>query len=91
MPRDLNVGSEEIGHYLDQLNCELLTRLQNSGEAYLSNAVIHGRFVLRTCIVNFRSSSADIEELLPLVVRMGKELDSELRPQTLRARVRVEG
>jgi aromatic-L-amino-acid/L-tryptophan decarboxylase len=91
VPRDLNVGSEEIGRYLDQLNCELLTRLQNSGEAYLSNAVIHGRFVLRACIVNFRSSSADIEELLPLVVRMGKELDSALRPQTLRARVRVEG
>ena len=85
VPRDLNVGSEEIERYLDQLNCELLTHLQNSGEAYLSNAVIHGRFVLRTCIVNFRSSSADIEQLLPLVVRMGKELDSALRPETLRA------
>jgi glutamate/tyrosine decarboxylase-like PLP-dependent enzyme len=85
VPRDLNVGSEEIERYLDQLNCELLTRLQNSGEAYLSNAVVHGRFLLRACIVNFRSSSADVEQLLPLVVRMGKELDPALRPETLRA------
>ena len=73
--------SEEVAHYLDQLNCELLTRLQNGGEVFLSNAVIHGRFALRACIVNFRTESADVEALLPLVVRVGNELDSSLRPR----------
>ena len=83
VPQDLNSGNEPVEHYLDQLNKELLTRLQNSGEAYLSNAVIHGKFVLRACIVNFRTSLADVEALLPLIVRIGEDLDAELRPQSL--------
>jgi aromatic-L-amino-acid/L-tryptophan decarboxylase len=84
VPRDLNADSEEVEDYLDQLNCELLTRLQNSGEAFLSNAVIHGRFALRACIVNFRTELADVEALLPLLVRVGNELDSSSRPEALR-------
>jgi glutamate/tyrosine decarboxylase-like PLP-dependent enzyme len=66
--------------YLDQLNRELLTRLQNDGEAYLSNALIQGKFALRACIVNFRTSLPDVHALPPLVVRIGREVDAELRP-----------
>jgi aromatic-L-amino-acid/L-tryptophan decarboxylase len=84
VPRDLDPGDEGIDGYLDQLNCELLTRLQNGGEAYLSNAVIHGKFALRACIVNFRTELTDVESLLPLVVRIGGELDSVLRPEAFR-------
>lgn len=91
VPQDLDAGSEEIEGYLDQLNCELLTRLQNSGEAFLSNAVIHGRFALRACIVNFRTELADVEALLPLVVRVGNELDSLSRPEALRTNVQPAG
>lgn len=65
--------------YLNEVNRELLTRLQRSGEAYVSNAVVDGRFALRACIVNFRTSLADVEALLPLVVRIGTEVDGELR------------
>jgi aromatic-L-amino-acid decarboxylase len=83
VPRDLHSGGEEVQDYLDQLNCELLTRLQNGGEAFLSNAVVHGRFALRACIVNFHTELADVEALLPLVVRVGNELDSSLRPRLL--------
>jgi hypothetical protein len=35
--------------------------------------------VLRLCIVNFRTSLADIEFLPALVVRLGRELDAALR------------
>ena len=83
-PQDLVSGEEEVEQYLDELNRELLTRLQNSGEAYLSNAVIHGKFALRACIVNFRTSLEDLDALLPLIVRLGKEVDSALRPPGLR-------
>jgi glutamate/tyrosine decarboxylase-like PLP-dependent enzyme len=83
VPRDPHSGGEEVQDYLDQLNCELLTRLQNGGEAFLSNAVVHGRFALRACIVNFHTELADVEALLPLVVRVGNELDSSLRPRLL--------
>ncbi|HEV2274561.1 MAG TPA: aminotransferase class V-fold PLP-dependent enzyme [Acidobacteriaceae bacterium] len=84
VPPDLASAGEQAEPYLEGLNRELLSRLQKSGEAYLSNAVIHGRFALRACIVNFRSSLADIEALLPIVVRMGEEIDSRLRPHALR-------
>ncbi len=83
VPADLGPG-EERDDYLDQLNRELLTRLQNGGEAYLSNALIQGKFALRACIVNFRTSASDIRVLPPLVVRIGREVDAELRPSGLR-------
>jgi aromatic-L-amino-acid decarboxylase len=84
VPPDLPSGSDEAESYLNALNSELLTRLQNSGEAYLSNAVVNGKFTLRACIVNFRTTRLDIEALPPLVVRLGKRTDAELRPENLR-------
>jgi glutamate/tyrosine decarboxylase-like PLP-dependent enzyme len=83
VPTDLNSGDEKAANYLDELNLGLLTRLQSSGEAYLSNAVVHGKFALRACIVNFRTSLADIEALPPIVVRIGKALDLEMRSHSL--------
>ncbi|MBB5317891.1 pyridoxal phosphate-dependent decarboxylase family protein [Tunturibacter empetritectus] len=82
-PPGLTLRDERTQTYLNDLNRELLTRLQNSGEVYLSNAVINGKFALRVCIVNFRTTLADIQALLPLVTKMGHDLDTELRPQHL--------
>ena len=81
MPRDLraSAGSERIEAYLDTLNQELLERLQLSGEAFVSNAVIRGRYVLRACIVNFNTKLADVEALPGIVARLGRETDAELR------------
>lgn len=84
-PSDLKSGPGKTEEYLNQLTTELLTRLQNSGEAYISNAVIDGRFALRACIVNFRTSLADIEALPEIVIRIGREVDLALRPEALKA------
>jgi hypothetical protein len=65
---------------LNDLNRELLTRLQRGGEAYLSNAIIGGKYALRACIVNFRTTLEDVKKLLPLVIRLGEEVDREMRP-----------
>jgi aromatic-L-amino-acid/L-tryptophan decarboxylase len=81
VPPDLKAGDENVDRYLDELNEALLTQLQNGGEAYLSNAVIQGRFALRACIVNFRTSMEDVEALLPIVVRIGDALDATMRPR----------
>lgn len=85
VPSDLHTSSGEFEEYLNQLNTELLTRLQNSGEAYASNAVIDSKFALRACIVNFRTALEDIEALPGIVLRIGREVDAELRPEGLRA------
>ena len=81
VPRDLRptLGATATEEYLQQLNQELLSRVERSGEAFLSNAMIDGRFALRACIVNFRTSQADIDALLPLLTRLGAETDRALR------------
>lgn len=79
IPTDLHVGSSEVEPYLNRLNTELLTRLQNSGEAYLSNALLDGRFLLRACVVNFRTSRSDIQALPEIVIRIGREVHQAMR------------
>ena len=84
VPRDLRHGGEEPGTatYLNRLNEALLERIQVSGEAFVSNAVVNGRFLLRACIVNFRTSERDVDALPGIVVRLGREVDAGLRAAT---------
>jgi glutamate/tyrosine decarboxylase-like PLP-dependent enzyme len=79
VPKDLNLQNKGVEDYFNELNQELLDRLNSSGEAYISNAMIDGKFVLRACIVNFRTTQTDIESLPEIVVRIGKEIDNKLR------------
>jgi aromatic-L-amino-acid/L-tryptophan decarboxylase len=81
VPRDLRSAQQtpEVEGYLQRLNQEVLTRVERSGEAFLSNAMVAGRFALRACIVNFRTSLADIEALPPLLSRIGREADRAMR------------
>jgi aromatic-L-amino-acid/L-tryptophan decarboxylase len=52
--------------------------LQKDGVVYLSNAVIGGRFALRACIVNFRTTSDDIHAVIDHTVAVGRELAGKL-------------
>jgi glutamate/tyrosine decarboxylase-like PLP-dependent enzyme len=81
VPRDLrpSSGTPETEAYLQTLNEDLLTRIERSGEAFLSQAMVDGRFALRACIVNFRTSRADIDALVPLIARHGTEADRAMR------------
>jgi len=79
VPPDLAPGSENVEAYLNQLNTEVLNRLQKSGEVIVSNAVVEGTFLLRACVVNFRTSLEDIEALPGIVIRIGREVDAALR------------
>ena len=76
-----SIGTEQTEAYLNRLNQLLLTYLENSGEAFCSNALIDGRYALRFCIVNFRTSTDDIEALPQLVARLGGQAHAELISQ----------
>ena len=52
---------------LDAHNERILQALQRDGRVYLSNATIDGRFALRACITNFRTTRADVEQVLTVV------------------------
>ena len=89
VPPDLRpqLGSEKVEHYLNQLNQALLTALERSGEAFLSNAVVGDTFVLRACIVNFHTSLGDVEALPLLLSRLGKDADAANRAALLAASI----
>lgn len=84
VPSDLKLSDQIVENYLNELNQELLDRLQNSGEAYLSNAIINEKFLLRACVVNFRTTTSDIDKLPEIVIRIGNEIDSVKRPSELK-------
>ena len=79
VPLDLPPGlsAPEREEYLNDLNTALLTRLQERGTIYLSNAVIDGKFALRACIVNFRTTTADVDAVPDIVVREARLLMQE--------------
>ena len=49
---------------LDLHNERLLLALQHDGSSYLSNARLRGRFALRGCVMNYRTTMRDMEILL---------------------------
>ncbi len=65
--------------YLNALNEALLNKLQQGGQVFLSNAIVKEKYCLRGCIVNFRTSKKDIEEMIEIIVREGRKMHKELR------------
>jgi glutamate/tyrosine decarboxylase-like PLP-dependent enzyme len=81
VPADLraSIATAEVSAYLDELNDVLLERIQRSGEAFVSNAVVRGRHLLRACIVNFNTGPADVDALPEIVARLGRDADAAMR------------
>jgi len=59
----------------DRLNAEILRRVVRGGRVVLSNATIRGRFVLRACFVNHRTTDDDVRAIVEDVLRAGREAD----------------
>jgi aromatic-L-amino-acid decarboxylase len=66
------IGEPATEAALNRLNEDLLARVETSGRAFLSNAVIDGKYAMRACIVNFNTSDADIEALPEIVAALGR-------------------
>lgn len=59
---------------LNQLNLEILKRIVARGRVYLSNATLHSKFCLRACIVNHRTTDADIDAIPSEVLSAAEEV-----------------
>jgi len=81
VPEELAGRTDEpdVAAYLDELNRAVQTRMETSGLAFVSNAVVEGRYLLRMCVVNFRTRLQDVEALVEVSVRLGRELHRETR------------
>jgi aromatic-L-amino-acid/L-tryptophan decarboxylase len=71
------VGKRDLSEAkLNQLNLEILQRIVARGRVYLSNATLHSKFCLRACIVNHRTTDADIDAIPGEVLSAASELIS---------------
>ncbi len=68
---------DKLNTQLNRLNEGIMHRVQRGGRAYLSNAMLRGRFALRACIINFRTTRPDIDITLEVVRQAARELESE--------------
>ena len=59
---------------IDAFNERLLIALQRDGSSYLSNATLAGRFALRGCVLNYRTTLRDMEILLDDLRRVAGSL-----------------
>jgi glutamate/tyrosine decarboxylase-like PLP-dependent enzyme len=57
---------------LNELNEQVMALVQKGGRAYVSNATVNGRFALRACITNFRTTKVDIEDTVAAVRDAGE-------------------
>ncbi|HWX17386.1 MAG TPA: aminotransferase class I/II-fold pyridoxal phosphate-dependent enzyme [Chthoniobacterales bacterium] len=75
VPVQLKDESPEV---IDAFNERLLIGLQRDGSSYLSNATIAGRFALRGCVLNYRTTPRDIEILLDDLRRVAQSLSASV-------------
>ncbi|MCP4724590.1 MAG: amino acid decarboxylase, partial [bacterium] len=67
-------GSQMDEESLNSLQYDILTKLEQSGEAFLTPAVLRGKAGLRICIANHRTTQEDIDFLIGTLRSIGEEL-----------------
>ena len=66
-------------HDLDALNRRLLDLVQREGQVFLTSTQLDGRLALRACIVNFRTSEADLDVLLEVLAQAGRNVELRMK------------
>lgn len=66
----LRLSDEE----LDRLNLAIVDDLRATGRAFISSTRLRGRVALRFCFVNWRTTAADVEEVIRLLKEIGLRL-----------------
>ncbi|MGI8401041.1 MAG: pyridoxal phosphate-dependent decarboxylase family protein [Gemmatimonadaceae bacterium] len=86
VPEDLRSRARDssVTDYLNELNARIVTAMRLSGKAFVSNAHLGNIYLMRACIVNFRTTLADVELVPELAASLGKDLDKKHRPKSLR-------
>jgi glutamate/tyrosine decarboxylase-like PLP-dependent enzyme len=67
-------GSEDGEERLDRVNLAVVEELRLTGRAFISSTRLHGRVALRFCFVNWRTTAADVEEVVQLVSSLGSRV-----------------
>jgi glutamate/tyrosine decarboxylase-like PLP-dependent enzyme len=63
---------------LDLLNTALVDALRVTGRAFISSTRLRGQVALRFCFVNWRTTAADVEEVVRLLLELGPTVPGAL-------------
>jgi aromatic-L-amino-acid/L-tryptophan decarboxylase len=66
---------------LDRLNRAVLEDVRAGGRAFLSSRRLGGRVALRFCFVNWRTTAADVAEVVRLLRDSGERLASPVETE----------
>lgn len=62
------------GEELNALNLALIEEVRKTQRFFMTSTLLRGRVALRCCYVNWRTTSADVLELIDLIAKIGKRL-----------------
>jgi aromatic-L-amino-acid decarboxylase len=62
---------------VEAFNRKLLAYIVKSKKLFLSSTLLHGKFVIRVCILSFRTHKAEVEEAFEIIKNAAKKLDKE--------------
>jgi glutamate/tyrosine decarboxylase-like PLP-dependent enzyme len=74
-PNRLRLNEED----LNRLNLSIIDELRATGRAFISSTRLRGQVALRFCFVNWRTTAADVEEIIQLLKEIGDRLTSKPR------------
>jgi len=78
-----DTSREDVVAFVDEVNRELLMRVQERGIAVPSSTMADGRFVLRMAHVNHRTTDADMDAVFDALLEIGREVSAEMFAKAL--------
>jgi len=62
---------------VEEFNRKLLAYIVKSKKLFLSGTLLHGEFVIRVCILSFRTHQAEVEEAFEIIKKAAHKLDKQ--------------
>ncbi|MGD2294790.1 MAG: aminotransferase class V-fold PLP-dependent enzyme [Candidatus Aminicenantes bacterium] len=63
---------------INTFNRKLLEKINRSKKLFLSSTLLDGKFVIRVCILSFRTHQAEVEEGFDVITSTARELEKEM-------------
>jgi glutamate/tyrosine decarboxylase-like PLP-dependent enzyme len=80
VPAGFRPAGEDDERRLDEHNLRLIDAVRATGRAFLASTRLRGRVAIRFCFVNWRTTAADVEEVVRLLRTLGDDLARDATP-----------
>ena len=79
----MKIKNENKELYLDKLNRLIIKSIRENREFLISGTMLNGRYVLRACIVNYRTTKQDVKYIIQALREIGKKNDALLKSKDI--------